>query len=255
MKKTHLVSIFIASLILISFFYFKSESDPVSKVRGSDTKKISRQEKQKKRLMNKLAKKKKTSPDVNLAIQDNSNHTPNVIRVPSSGKNKKVITQRHPSAKEQAKHYEGALTSYFAEDTVKLLGKDFRISENLIAKPIRKLGSTRVLYRLGSYGIVEEQIEEPLKQHHQYRVLYDLSKKRYVILTGKIFVRFENEVTENELRSEYQLKLQETISHLRFSVTTPIEGVSLVNVEEILKNHLNVETFEIEILEDGIHEK
>lgn len=255
MKKTHLLSILTVSLILISFLYFKSDSDPVSQVEKGESKKISRKEKQKKRLMNKVAEQNKSIQNVKTASQDNSKNSPDVIRIPSSRKNKKMIAQRHPSAKEQARHYEGALTSYFGEDSVKLLGKDFRISENLIAKPIRELGSARVLYRLGSYGIVEEQLEEPLKQHHQYRVLYDLSKKRYVILTGKIFVRFENEVAEKDLQSEYRLKLNETIPHLRFSVTTPVEGVSLVNVEEILKNHPNVETFEIELLEDGIHEK
>ena len=132
---------------------------------------------------------------------------------------------------------------------------NFQISSNLVAEPAEE-GSTRVpLFRVGNFNVYEEEIESPLVNHQKARVIYNASTKKYAVLTGLIFIRFEKKLEVDKIEEILPVTVKETIDHLNFSIVIPNQGVSLTDLAKLLESSDGIEEFEIEILEGGLHEK
>lgn len=197
-------------------------------------------------------KKLPNSPDKGNVPQDNL-----ALKKNKLSRDRRSIRQlaNRKSSKVVAKTFATKYLEYFEESSFSLGSQQLRISSSLVAYPKESVGSRVPLYQVGNYLVFEEAIDDPLTKHEQIRVVYNSSTKRYAVLTGLIFIRFEEEPSNETIEEKYHLKVEERIEHLGMIVTRPKEGVSLVEVVELLKASDGVETFEVELIEGGLHAK
>lgn len=166
-----------------------------------------------------------------------------------------VIRDLANTKNSKSKKFESKYIEYFEEEEVSLAGRDVQLSSSLVAYPKESEGKRVPLFRVGNFNIFEESIDDPLTKHHQIRVAYNKSTKKFMLLTGLIFIRLSVELSNDVFKETFLLNVEDRVGHLNLVVTRPLDGVPLQEVVEKLKNSELVESYEIELLEGGIHAK
>ena len=157
-------------------------------------------------------------------------------------------------SKTASKLYRGNYDEFFNE-SFNLNSISFSISSYLVAKPIEGKNQGTPLFKVGNFNVYEDKIEEPLRHHLYARVIYNKSIKRYGVLTGLIFIRFYKQVEDDWIEKVFPVDVQSKIEHLGLTIVLPREGVSLIELEDLLTQSEAVQDFEIEILSGDLHEK
>jgi hypothetical protein len=210
---------------------------------------------------NKTEKKKSKTDKLAKKNKVNINNNKQIVPVSSLNKikvkrSKSIIRNvaNNKKAKLASKSYRGKYDYYF-EETFEMGDSSFQISSNLVTEPLEE-GSKRVpLFRVGNFNVYEEEIENPLGSHQRARIIYNSSTKKYAVLTGLVFIRFEKKLEKDKIEDLLPVTVKETIDHLNFSIVIPNEGTLITDLAKQLASLDGVEEFEIEILEGGLHEK
>lgn len=201
--------------------------------------------------------KKQTKRELKQIVNVDKNSVPKLkTKTEKVRRSKKLIRDlaNNKKAKSVSKTYRGKYDDYF-QDNFELSSGKFSISSNLVAEPAEIQGARVPLFKVGNFNIYEDKIEDPLRNHNQARVVYNLSTKKYAVLTGLIFIRFNQKIESDDVEKMLPVIVKDSIDHLNLTIVIPQEGVSLIEIEGLLEENQNIEEFEIELLEGGLHEK